>query len=463
MRPSLKKTLLVVLAFGLCWGGAIWYWRATNRMPATADLVIYLLVLPVLLLLLIWLGAKLVGLIGAAPVAAAVAAPAAAADTPSAAPAAPALAIIGSALRLPHGASPEELSEALQENKARADLDPQLQDDQGYPIMTARSEHADGSSVQEALDEWLVAQRLPPLELDEEQWRALTMGSAVANELASQAASLLIPAEGTPATLRLMPMLPPGWKMEQRRVAGLWLRHVVEQAGWPAAHIALAAELPADARGATPAAVLGRLAHHASSADAATAAMIVACGSHLGEASVNQWNDNATLFTATRPQGLIPGEGAAGLLLADLRQIAALEIAPPVLLHLVDEARRHNSADDAKRADADLLGNLTEKVLARAQSKADEVVMVVADTGHRTSRVLELMGLAAAALPQLDETADVLRVGAASGTCGAVPFMAALALARHHALERAAPILCISNEDAYRRCAALIRPAASLS
>ena len=73
------------------------------------------------------------------------------------------------------------------------------------------------------------------------------------------------------------------------------------------------------------------------------------------------------------------------------------------------------------------------------------------------------MGLATATLPQLDEDADVLRVGAASGTCGAVPFMTALALGRHHAVERDAPVLCISNEDAYRRCAALIRPAVSLS
>ena len=159
----------------------------------------------------------------------------------------------------------------------------------------------------------------------------------------------------------------------------------------------------------------------------------------------------------------LPGEGAAGLLLADAHQAQAVEGAPVILLHTVAEARRHDSADQTRRADSALLGTLTEKVLARADAQAAQVAMIVADTGHRTSRVLELMGLATAALPQLDEDADVIRVGAASGTCGAVPFMTALALARHHALERDAPVLCISNEDAYRRCAALIRPAVSLS
>jgi hypothetical protein len=63
-------------------------------------------------------------------------------------------------------------------------------------------------------------------------------------------------------------------------------------------------------------------------------------------------------------------------------------------------------------------------------------------------------------LPQLDETDDVVRVGAASGTCGAVPFIAALVLGRHYVLEREAAVLCVSNEDAYRRVVALIRPSA---
>jgi hypothetical protein len=37
-----------------------------------------------------------------------------------------------------------------------------------------------------------------------------------------------------------------------------------------------------------------------------------------------------------------------------------------------------------------------------------------------------------------------------------VSFIAALALARHHALAREAPVLCVSNEDACRRIAALL-------
>ena len=464
MRPWIKKTLLAVLVFGLCWGGAIWYWRATNRMPSTDDLVLTMLLLPLALLLVIWLGAKLFALIAAEPAAAAAASsqPADAAQPPPA-PEAPPLAIVASALRAPHVASADELSGAIADNKARADLDPELVDDDGFPVMTARSADADDTSSHKEITEWFAANGMASLQLDAEQWRALTMGSAVAADLAAQAVGELLPADGVAPMLQLMPILPGAWQLEQRRAAGLWLREVTTQAGWPAAQISLAAELPGDARGASPLAVLGRLAHHAATGDAAVVAIIVACGSHVGEESINQWAGNASLFTSSKPQGLIPGEGAAGLLLADARQAHAIEGMPVILLHTVDEARRHNSADETRRADADLLGTLTEKVLVRAAAQAEQVAMIVADTGHRTSRVLELLGLASAALPQLDDEADVLRLGAGCGTCGAVPFMTALAMARHHALERNAPVLCISNEDAYRRSAALVRPAVSLS
>lgn len=464
MPNWIKKTLLIALVSALCWGGAVWYWRATNRMPSTEDLLLFLLVLPLVLLLAIWLGAKLIALIAAAPAAAAATAQSGDSGAAPPAPEAPPLAILGSALRAPHGASPDELSGALADNKARADLDPELVDDFGFPVMTARFAEADDAGLQEEITAWMDENALSDITLDAEQWRALVMGSAVATDLAAQAVGDLLPAEGTsPPMLQLMPLLPAVWHLDQRRVAGLWLRHLTVQAGWPGSHIALAAELPSDARGTTPSAVLGRLAHHAATSSASMVAIMVACGSHLGEESIGKWSANETLFTSAKPQGLIPGEGAAGLLLADARQAHALKVEPIILLHTIDEGRRHNSADDAKRADAKLLGELTDKVLLRGKATPDKVAMIVADTGHRTSRVLELMGLATAALPQLDEDADVLRVGAASGTCGAVPFMTALALGRHHAVERDAPVLCISNEDAYRRCAALIRPAVSLS
>ena len=463
MRTWIKASLLIVLALGLSWGGAIWFWRATNRLPSTPDLVLYLVALPLGLLLALWLGRKLMAMLAAAPAAA----PAAGLDNdaapPQPAPPAASLALLAAALRTPHGTSADDLTAAILDNQARPELDQELVDDYGFPVMAARSADADDPALQEEITEWFGLNDVDDIALQREQWRALTMATGVVSELAGAAASELIPAEGVSPMLHLLPLLPPEWTGEERRAAGLWLRHVVSQAGWPLARIALAAQLPTDARATSPSAVLGRLAHQATLSGEPLVGLVVAAASNLSETCLTRWEDNATLFKASRPQGLIPGEGAAGLLLTDLPQIRAISGATYAILGLEADARRAHSADETKKAEAVLLGVMTEKVFASGAAPADTVGMLVADTGHRTSRVLELMELLSATLPHLDVDTELLRTGSACGSCGAVPFMTALALARHQAIALAAPVLCISNEDPYRRSAVLVQPAAALS
>jgi len=66
------------------------------------------------------------------------------------------------------------------------------------------------------------------------------------------------------------------------------------------------------------------------------------------------------------------------------------------------EACRDSSADDARRVDATLLLDLVEQIRKPAAVELSDIAMVVADTAHRPSRVLELMGLSAPAIPQVD-------------------------------------------------------------
>jgi hypothetical protein len=190
-------------------------------------------------------------------------------------------------------------------------------------------------------------------------------------------------------------------------------------------------------------------------------AMVVACSSHIGEETVAQWAANGSLFISSQPKGRIPGEGAAGLLIGN--QASLTESATIALLHGIEETRRDSSADESKRSDPKLLAELSERALKRTGMNASDVTMLIADTGQHAGRVLELMAHVSAGLPQLDETDDVVRVGVASGTCDAVPFITALALGRHYVLEREAPVLCVSNEDPYRRVVALMRPLGSSS
>ncbi|HEX9173749.1 MAG TPA: hypothetical protein VF861_13910 [Telluria sp.] len=451
----LKNCLLAGLLITGCWVAAICYWLATDSTPASGELMLSLLALPAALLLALGIGRKVFAKRAAAPVASAQA------ETGQASPglpSSPPLAIVASAVRSPHGSSAEELSATIAVNKARADLDPELLDEEGYPVMTARSTDATDEVLQEEITEWLAANGMAGLCFTDEQWRALTMATGVAGELASHAANQLISRDAPAPMLQLIPLLPAGWGVDQRRAAGRWIEHTVTRFGWPAASLALARDAQTAAAHGSPSSLLGNLAQRAEPAGKPLVAMLVACASNISEQSVAEWAASAALFTSSQPQGLIPGEGAAGLLLTDLRFAQSIAEAPFALLAPFHEARRDASADETRRTPSALLAELVQTALQRDAAEL-AATMIVADTGHRASRVLELMGVASSALPELDADVDIVRVGASSGTCDAVPFVTALALARHHALERLAPVLFISNEDPFHRCAAVIRPA----
>lgn len=447
---SLKGGLVAATVFAACWGGAIWYWRGADVTPGTVELALALLVLPLALVGSLWFGRKLIAARAAAPTAAATSKPAAA---QSPATSLPPLAIVSSALRSPHGGSAEELAGAIAGNKLRPDLDRELVNDDGFPIAAARCDDAEDAALQEEIGDWLVANAMPEVGFSDEQWRALLLGSAVVAELASRAGDLL-PAEGAPPTLQLLPLLPHDWPQAQRHAASTWFRHLASGFGWPAAQVVL----PPQPAPATPVSVFGQLAREAAKSGPPVVAMVVACASHIGQETVDDWASKGTLFTSSRPQGLVPGEGAAGLLLTDLQLAQAIEGA---LFALLDPAEQAAGAQDNRRADPKLLGELASRAVTPAGATLEELVMVVADTGQRQQRTLELMGMTSSTMPQLDDNEDVLCVGGASGACADVPFVTALALAQHGALVRGGPVLCVSNEEAGARCAALVRPTAA--
>lgn len=450
-----KPGAVVVTTFIVYWAIALWYWRETDRNPGTGELILALLAFPLGVLFALWASKKAI-VARAASIPASTAKPASSTARADAATTTPVLAIVATALRSPHGTSAEELASAIADNEARADLDKELVDDNGFPVMTARSDDAQDEALQDEIADWLSSQGLQ-LHLSEEQWRALILASGVAAELASTAAGDLLPDEGNPPTLQLRLMLPTDWAVDIRRAATMWLKHTVSQYGWPEASIAVP-DLPEQDH-TSPTAVITQLMPAAPSNKAPVLALVIACASLIGQESIDRLAAQSSLFTSSQSRGQIPGEGAAGLLLTDLRlaQACGAEFA---LVGPVSERRRDTSADDSRRVDSALLLELVEQISKAAAVDISRISMVVADTAHRPNRVLELMGLSAPAIPQVDAADDIIRIGLGSGSCGAVPLMTVLALARHHALERNAPVLCIGNEDPYLRSAALVRPPA---
>jgi len=449
------NSLIGGFVFLACWGISIAYWRSTRSAPGTSEFAAFLFAIPLALTCVAWLGVRLILPRIAASIQEPV--PAKPAAAPPAPPISMPLAVLASALRSPHGASAEELATAIAGGKARADLDRELIDEDGFPVMTARSDDADDAALQEEIAAWLAHHGMADLQFSDAQWRALILASAVTGDLTLSAIGAFAGIEGALPMLQLVPLLPLDWHADQRQAAAAWLRHMVERSGWAPDSLAIPAEAPANAGGPAPSAVFSRLAHDTLQKAQPLAALIVACASHIDQETVDKWAAEGKLFTSARPQGLIPGEGAAGLVLADLAQAHARQLTDFVVLDPVEEAQHGVSADDMKRVDPNVLEELTKRAIKRRNIDFTDVVMIVADTGHRSSRVLELMGYASVTMPQLDEAGDIVCVGVACGSSGTVPFITALALARHYVLERFGPVVCVGNEDAQLRQAALVQ------
>lgn len=467
MRPWLRRSLIVAATFAACWLGAVWYWRETRRMPGTDDLAIYLLLLPLLLLLLVWGGAKLLAAVGTGAAATAAAGADAAPPAAPPAPAAVPLTVLAGALRMPHGGDAGQLAEALS-GKANLSLDPELVNDNGYPILSGRVDTVDVAAQQDGMDEWLRAHH-PDTDFSDEHWRALALGSEVATELAAQlgehpalppyvdAARAGKPLPPLPA-LQVLALLPADWADAQRAAATGWLRHVVARYGWPVAR--LAPPLLA-VHGQPPLPLIGQLANQARQEEQPLLCLVLACASRIGEASVQEWADHGILFDSDHPQGRIPGEGAAGLLLADAAQGALFENADAVLMYPASSALRAASADGKARGDTGLLAELAAQAIATAGVDAADIAVLAADSDQRVSRMTELLGMASATLPELDPGEQVLSVGAACGDAGTVSTVAALVLAHRQVIDRAGPALCVTNLDPFHRGAVLLAPPAA--
>jgi hypothetical protein len=444
MGAWIRGGALTMLTFGACWGGAIWTWRGTDRAPSNADLLTYLIALPLAVLA----GVLLVRRFARAQPAAALDAVAPAAQAPAAAARLPALALLGAAVRTRDADAVAELAAALDAQRVRADLDRELVDDAGYPVMSVRVPAADAAAWRAHAEPWLAARGLPDPGFGAAHWRALELASAVLDELAAAAHV----GDGDPL-LRIVPLAPGDWTAAQSAGAGAWLTHVAVRAGWNEDKV-VASPAPA---GESAVSVLARLAGQAGTAAEPGLTIVVAFDSRIDQALVDRIAGAGVLLTAAHPQGSIPGEGACALLLADPAHASHLEADAPTLQ--AAGATRTGSAGASGRVDAADLRRLAASVLADSAVDTAAVSALVADADHRSNLILEAMALAHGDLPHLDAGIDVRATGPACGESGAVPFLVALALGRHRVLAGADAVLCIGNADPVHLGAAIVRAA----
>jgi hypothetical protein len=187
--------------------------------------------------------------------------------------------------------------------------------------------------------------------------------------------------------------------------------------------------------------------------------LLLACESHITEAAVARWQRAGLLCTSRQPKGRIPGEAAAGLLLA-ARDWKPLDDdgRPRAILHRPALAQRPKSIDERGRVDHAMAQAATQAAIAASGLEPRAILALMSDADQSTPRGLGTYATTQALLPHLDVSPGLALAGVVCGHTGAASTLISIALAAERALEADAPCLALSVADPQWRAALVVRP-----
>lgn len=486
MSKAVKAAGLGLVIFVTVWVVTLWQWYRSQRPVSSEEVATQLVLLPAALtavaLLVWWLSARMRRW-SAQPIepqapdatpdrGAAHAQPARSGDASSARELATlgSVCILAEALALPHGDDAEQAWVSLTAEQVRPGLDPELQDPDGLPVFTSRvpglstqdwlDAHAeiDGATLPQSLLRAMALIEAPLHRLVSSLPEWVVEGDGDAERAAKAGATAACSASGptflsgvgqagaeeralrhraTAPVLEVQVWVPSTWAPADRE---LFLNWLMQQSGqlldW--ARSAGCAEPPRWTLAVldTPEEGWDRLFGALQSWQAELRPrllMVMAADSLVDESGVLALQSRGELFTALHQGGRIPGEAAAGLLLAN-RAMAARCVGPHPWLGTPATVRRHRSSDRAGRPGADELIAAGQQVLAPWSRMPSQVSgsagwWWLSDADHRSSRTSELFEAFQALQPDGDVTQAVQRLGDAWGDLGAARALAPAAMA----------------------------------
>ena len=479
-----KPTLMLSAVFITVWVIVVVYWNYTARMPSTSDIALYLVVLPLALVVFYLLLRRI--FTGASP---AVALPSAARGASAATGAAAStgatadapqqrlqMAVLAFGFHTPRGNDADAVATAVGQAQA-PELVPELRDGEGFPMLAGCVAGIDANELREHLRESLrpAPEAFNADALTDDRLRAIHLMSDVLQELLASAtdailnagdalsvrapgrfvsSGAIVPGSAAAPQLCISLLLPGAWSESERAIAAQWVQQLAREAD-PSQHWTV--DCFKSEAGVSAMALLDRinLALHREQRPALW--MALAADSAISSECIARWEAEGLLYSAARRNGRVPGEAAAGLLLA--RAGDAL-FAPPnaVLLSRSASGQRDESADTARMPDASLLDLFAQRLLAASTLQPDTIDWVVSDADHRASRVTEVAKLVQERLPHVPFENN-LSVCASLGHLGAAADMIAVALACHLAARDSRHVLALSVQDARARTAMLAGPA----
>lgn len=473
MATWLKRLLWMVAVFAVVWLAVIIYWQSTARMPSGVDLALYMGVVPLVLFGAGWA----LHSVATSPPPKPAATPAATPEDGAVAAAQAnqklmeqerswSLGIVACALHTPNGASAAEVMATLQGGNVPHALDEELKTLEGFPVFAARVADMQCTPTQEAMEQWQLAGNFPDLVWSPRQYRALHLAAQTLQELASKAvehpavqqyAANLAAGRRADETavlpLRLILLWPDSWSAEHQAAASAWAQSLVVEAGWPAQRVLVQAN---NAAQQDPIALLDFVTVTSHKAQLPTLGLLVACDSGIDQDFVDALQEKDLLYGGKNPQGVRPGELAAGLLFADAQQCQLMGDGPYARLHRASWSSRDKSADAKGRTSSALLTTVANLALETAKLGAADIAVLCADNDHKSSREAELAEVVNARFTELDTTKDVFKVAQVSGSLQHVNTAATLCVAHQYVVDAQLPTLCMSLHDPLWRAAVVL-------
>ncbi|MCA0394763.1 MAG: hypothetical protein LCH70_11720 [Proteobacteria bacterium] len=462
MGKFFRISAWLLLVTALVWLTVIAYWQSAEVHPGKRDLLLYLGLLPLAIFAVLALG-KL-GFDGARRKAGAPAdksrdpVEAVAADAPPPEPAR-AIAILAGALQVPAGQEAAHVLAALS-TPASPSLHDRLKDGSGFPVFAAWDRSLDVEQAHAVIE----AMRDRPVTAPEAS-RALALLMPVAADLVATIAAhgpaahprdaLAAMPAAVVARLQVSLFLPTDWPAALGDAARDWLADEALAAGLPAEHLAIEV-LPT-----TSAADLWRKIAAIAQARTERAApvqhLLLACQSMVGERSVHRLEQAGRLLSARQPEGIVPGEGAAGVVLLPGDDRDQFALPPRTLLRAQATAQRGVSWQ-ARSATAQIAEQWQQLFDTVPGTASGDVRAVVSDADLRRSRAAAIGSALTQAAPQLEPDGDGLHTGVACGELGIVAPLALLALASAKADATGAPVVAMAVAEADQRTLALVTP-----
>jgi hypothetical protein len=481
--------LFVAITCGV-WVAVLWRWQAASHDMNTPDIVVYLGLLPLtvfalaLLLRWAWRGAAVRQAAAAAAAAAALAAGGGAAASPGSAGSTDearrhaTLQLLAAHVACAAGSSPSDVLAAAKEGKPRPALDPELRDQNGLPVFTARLPDLDLSEASAAIEPLLIASRA-----QRPEWAGLSLPAHVERALAAlqeplrktvdelkpwhkrfEAAPDAPPNSAPERRVRVLLGLPAGWSAFEQEVARAFAVGMLTDEALvpipPACFVVTALH----GSGEDLLLMADRLLQTQAREGRDDALLLAACNSMISAEAVNALERAGTLYSsAQQPTGRMPGEAAAALLLASADWPADPDAAAPAQhLHRPTLVLRDKSIDAPGRVAGATALLAMQQALVTSRLGAEAIATLVTDADQHTPRSAELHTSARELLPHLDASDDLQLLGVVCGAIGGVGPLIVLACAANAAKAADKPCLAATFGDPLARLTLVVLPGAPL-